>query len=85
MLSAVKLWKSSSISGPSATVEAERTEQRLDALERARDRVQAAAAAAAARQRHVERFGGELPRELRVARARRAAPASAASSASWPR
>ena len=47
-------------------VEAERAEDRLDALERARDRMQAADAAAAAGQRDVERLLRELRVELRV-------------------
>ena len=69
--------------GTVGDVEAERAEQRLDALERARDRMQAADAAPAAGQRHVERFGGELRFELRVGerlRGARRAPLRAASS-----
>ena len=46
--------------------EAERAEQRLDPLDRARDRMQAAGAAAAAGQRDVDRVAGKLPGELRV-------------------
>ena len=46
--------------------EAQRGEQRLDALQRARQRMQAARAGAAAGQRDVERLGGELRGELRV-------------------
>jgi len=52
--------------------EAERAEQRLTALQRARQRMQAADAAAAAGQRYVERFCRKLRGELRV-RERRAA------------
>jgi hypothetical protein len=45
LLSAVKLYQSVSISGPSATSEADRVPDRLDALPGADDRMHAAAAA----------------------------------------
>ncbi len=46
--------------------ETERAKQRLAAFERARQRMQAANAAAATGQRYVERFGRELRGELRI-------------------
>ena len=65
--------------GTVGDVEAERAEERLDALQRARDRMQAADCRAAAGQRDVERLGGELRAELRVRERGRGAPSSAAS------
>ena len=56
LLSAVKLYQSVSISGPSATSKPIEREDRLDALQRADDRMQRRHACAAARQRDVERF-----------------------------
>jgi hypothetical protein len=41
-------------------------EQRLDAVERARNRVQPADTQAAARQGHIERLAGELLREPKI-------------------
>ncbi len=52
--------------GTVGDVEAHRAEDRLDALHRARDRVQAAGAALAAGQRDVQRLGLELLVEFRV-------------------
>ena len=46
--------------------EAERVEQRLDAVDRAGDRVKPARPGAAPRQRDVERFRGKLILELRL-------------------
>ena len=77
LLSAVKLNQSFSISGPSA-VEADRAPDLLDALPGADHRMDAAAAAAAAGQRDVERLLGEARGELRVGE-RRARASSAAS------
>ena len=65
--------------------EAERAEQRLDAFQRARERMQAAAAATAAGQRDVERFGGELRRELRVRERVRGARRARLRAAPWRR
>jgi hypothetical protein len=54
-LSAVKFWKSASISGHRRPRNRS-SEQRLDALQRPRDRMQATARLAATRQRHVQRL-----------------------------
>ena len=51
---------------PVGDVEAEGGEERLDALQRERERMQAAAAGTATGQRDVERIRAELPGELRV-------------------
>ena len=66
-------------------VEAERAEQRLDALQRARDRMQRSGVDAAPRQRDVERIGRELRREPRLGE--RLAPGGerGLERAPWPR
>ena len=86
MLSASKLWKSSSISGPVGDLEAGAAEQRLDAQPRLRDRMQPAALLAAARQRDVDAPGGELALDVGAARAPRArASMRRLHAAPWPR
>lgn len=59
VLSAVRVYQSVSISGPSATTKPIDANS-CSAFERAADRMQAALRAAATGQRHIERFCGEL-------------------------
>ena len=66
MLSASKLWKSSSISGPGGDVEAGLAEQLLDAQPHLGDRVQSTARFAAARQRDVDALLRELRGDVRL-------------------
>ena len=61
MFSASKLWKSSSISGPSAISKPARSKDLLDAQSRLRDRMQSADALAASGQRDIDGAGGERP------------------------
>jgi hypothetical protein len=69
VFSAVKLNQSDSISGPSATSKPMRAENRLDALQRERHRVQTTLPALAAWQAHVQRFGFELGLQLGICQA----------------
>ncbi len=66
MFNASKLWKSSSISGPVAMVEARLAEQLLDAQPHLGDGMKATARFAATRQRDVDAFLGELGGDPRL-------------------
>ena len=73
MLSAVKLWKSSSMSGPSATREAHLGEDRDDLVDRLADRMDRPSASGARRQGHVDALARRArsrarPRRDRLAR-----------------
>jgi hypothetical protein len=81
VLSAVKFWKSASISGPSATSKPIERNSAFDAFERARDRMQTATRLTATRQRHIERLFGQSrgQRHCRSASRRALSAASTAS------
>ena len=66
-------------------VEAERAEQRFDALQRARDGMQRSGVHPAPGQRNVERVGRELRRETRVGERLAPARERGLERAPWPR